>query len=117
MEKGALELQRSFNWHLSCESLQMNKCGWKQKYNSRMKFERLVFLFLLVPIHRKETQFKLASAIGVPLGTLHQMKEDKDDNVIAPHSNTVRPYLQDHHIADDIMIILIQCTRTKNGFS
>jgi hypothetical protein len=25
------------------------------------------------------------------------MKQDKDENVIAPHSNAVRPHLQDHH--------------------
>ena len=25
------------------------------------------------------------------------MKQDEDNNVIAPHSNTVRPHLQDHH--------------------
>jgi hypothetical protein len=50
---------------------------------------------LLVPMHRKRTLWKLASAIGIPLGTLHWM--DEDDNVIAPHTNAVRPYLQDHH--------------------
>jgi hypothetical protein len=49
-------------------------------------------------MHRKRTLlYKLASAIGIPLGTLHWIKQDKDDNVIAPHSSAVRPHLQDHH--------------------
>jgi hypothetical protein len=48
-------------------------------------------------MHRKRTLCKLASAIGIPLGTLHRMKQDKDNNAIAPHSNAVRSHLQDHH--------------------
>jgi hypothetical protein len=38
-----------------------------------------------------------ASAIGIPHGTLHRMKEDKNDNVIVPHSNAIMPHLHEHH--------------------
>ena len=68
------------------------QCGRKQKYDC----DEVRAAILLVPTHKKRTLHKLASAIGIPLGTLHRMKME-DDKVIAPHSNAIRPHLQDHH--------------------
>jgi hypothetical protein len=92
------------NWCLSCKSLQeqgafhaspcKNKCGAKQKWNRDEVREAL----LLVPTHRKRrTLRKLDSDIGIPLVTLHWMKQDKHDNVLlVAHSNAIRPHLQEH---------------------
>ena len=66
--------------------------GRKQKYDR----EEARAAILLVPTHRKRSLCMLASAIGIPVGTLHRMKNE-DDNVITPHSNAVRPHLHDHH--------------------
>jgi hypothetical protein len=77
-----------------CASPCKNKYGQKQKYNYDEVREAIL---LVVPKHRKRSLCKLASAIGIAFSTLHRMKQDKDDNVIAPHSLAVRPHLQDHH--------------------
>jgi DNA-binding Xre family transcriptional regulator len=66
------------------------QCSRKQKYNQDDVREAI----LLVPTYQKRTLRKLASAIGIPLGTLHRMKNDKDDNVITPHSNAIWPRLE-----------------------
>ena len=52
---------------------------------------------LLVPTHQRRTLRTLASAIGIPLSTLHSLKQDKTDSVILSHSNALKPHLQDHH--------------------
>jgi hypothetical protein len=53
---------------------------------------------LLISTHWKRTLGKLAlSAIGIPLGTLHRTKQDKNDNLIVPHSIALRPHLHEHH--------------------
>ena len=62
-------------------------CDAKQKYDR----DKVRAAILLVPSHRRRTLRKLASAIGIPLVTLHRMKQDKEDNAIIPHSNAVRP--------------------------
>jgi hypothetical protein len=48
-------------------------------------------------MHRNRTLWKLASAIGIPLGTLHRIKQDKNGNVIVAHSNALMPHLHGHH--------------------
>jgi hypothetical protein len=69
------------------------KCGWKQKYDCDKVWEAV----LLIPLHRKRTLRKLASALVITVSTLHRMKQDKEDNVIAPHSNAIKPHLTEHH--------------------
>jgi hypothetical protein len=39
----------------------------------------------------------LASALGIPHSTLYGMKMNKDDPVIIPHSNAIRPLLTETH--------------------
>jgi hypothetical protein len=51
----------------------------------------------LVPIEQRKTLRKLKAATGIPLSTLHAMKEDKEDSVICSHWNALKPHLQDHH--------------------
>jgi hypothetical protein len=52
---------------------------------------------LLVPCHRRKTLRKLAFTIGVPYTSLHRMKVDKNDSVIVPHSNAIKPTLDEPH--------------------
>jgi hypothetical protein len=73
--------------------IKKKNCGQKPKYNRDDIREAI----LLVPTYRKRTLWKLASAIGIGLGTLHRMKNDKGDNIIKPHLNAVRPHLEGRH--------------------
>jgi hypothetical protein len=73
--------------------LKKNNCGGKQKYDR----DGVRAAILLVPTHRRKSLRKIASAIGVSKSTMHRMKIDKDDNVIIPHSNAIRPTLRDDH--------------------
>jgi hypothetical protein len=68
-------------------------CGRKQKCNR----DEVRAAILQVAMHRRRTLQKSSSAIGIGRGTLHQMKEDKDNAVIVPHSNAIRPLLEEHH--------------------
>ena len=50
-----------------------------------------------VPFQSKRNLRCLSAALGIPLTSLHRMKEDKMDAVIVPHTNAVKPHLHDHH--------------------
>jgi hypothetical protein len=55
-------------------------CGRKQKYDR----QEVPDAILLVSLHKRKTLRKLASSIGIPLMTVHRMKQDPLDNVIIP---------------------------------
>jgi len=72
---------------------QKKKCGRKSKYNR----DEIRAAVITIPPHRKRTLRSLSSAIGIPLTSLHRMKLDKDDPVILPHSNAIKPLLTETH--------------------
>jgi DNA-binding Xre family transcriptional regulator len=67
--------------------------GRKQKYDRDAVREAIA----LVPIEKRKTLRKLSAATGIPLSSLHAMKQDKEDSVILSHSNALKPHLEDHH--------------------
>ncbi len=50
-----------------------------------------------VPHHQRRSLRLLAGALGIPLSTLHRMKNNDDDTVIRPHTSVLKPLLTIEH--------------------
>ena len=50
-----------------------------------------------VPHHQRRSLRLLAGALGIPLSTLHRMKNNDDDTVIRPHTSVLKPLLTNEH--------------------
>jgi hypothetical protein len=92
-------------WKRECQSYEdpsihvfraspLKKSGQPQKYDRNVVREQAI---LQVPTHQRKTLRKLAAAIGLSKTTMAQVKDDPDDCVIQPHSNAIKPTLNDHH--------------------
>jgi hypothetical protein len=68
-------------------------CGRKQKFDR----DEVRDAIREVPLNKRNTLRRLALSIGLPLTTVHRMKEDPLDSVIVPHSNAIKPHLHDYH--------------------
>ena len=68
-------------------SPQKRNCGRPRKGNHDDVREAVK----LVPLFQRGTIRTLASALGIPKSTLHDMKCDKDDPVVIPCSSALKP--------------------------
>lgn len=50
-----------------------------------------------VPIHRRRSLRSLSGALRIPLTSLFRMKQQQDDAVILPHTNSLKPLLTPEH--------------------
>lgn len=111
-----------------CESTKKGKCGPQPIYDRDVLQEAMEEL----PSYERGNLRNLASRLGVGYGTIYRLK--REENIIHPHSNALKPHLTDYHkmeriayAADQVMKnedgehILSRCTRkfmlTRNGFS
>lgn len=69
------------------------RCGRKKKWDP----EAIRDAIREIPLHKRRTIRDLAEALGIPKSTLFDLKNDKDNPVIMPHSSALRPLLAEHH--------------------
>ena len=84
-------------------SLLKTKCSRKLKWNHDEVREAVK----AIPLNHKRTLRDLSTALGIPLTTLHQMK-DGDDRVIMPCTIALKPALTDIH---KIARVLFACSK------
>ena len=80
------------------------KCGLAQKWDR----EEMARAIPDIHLSKRRTLHSLASELGVPKSTLHRIK-CKDDNIIIPHSNAVKPSLTDENKLSRILYAVEHC--------
>jgi len=79
-------------------------CGQKPKYHRNELRDHIVGL----PSYSRKTLRSLATALRIPLASLHFMKEDKRDPLIIPHTNRLKPLLTEQHKTQRVLYALLQ---------